>query len=169
VAALLGLYVAMVAVHGVGAAFFTPASTGLVPETVSAPLLQQANALLGIAHSARSARGAALGGVVIAVSGPGAALATDAGTFVVSAIALVAMRPAEHDRVPVRARFLADVAEGWAEFRARTWVWVIVLQYAVWHMLVLGPFMVLGAVVARDELGGAGAGALILGGVAMRE
>jgi MFS transporter len=158
----LGLYVAMVAVHGVGAAFFTPASTGLVPETVSAPLLQQANALLGIAHSAGSVLGPALGGVVIAVSGPGAALATDAGTFVVSAIALVAMRPAEHDRGPGRARFLADLAEGWAEFRARTWVWVIVLQYAVWHMLVLGPFMVLGAVVARDELGGAGAWALIL-------
>src|SRR4029079_18098832 len=67
-----------------------------------------------------------------------------------------------HDRGPRRARFLADLAEGWAEFRARTWVWVIVLQYAVWHMLVLGPFMVLGAVVARDELGGAGAWALIL-------
>ena len=33
----LGLYVAMVAVHGVGAAFFNPASTGLVPQTVSAP------------------------------------------------------------------------------------------------------------------------------------
>jgi hypothetical protein len=129
---------------------------------VSAPLLQQANALLGIAHSAGSVLGPAAGGVVIAVSGPGAALATDAGTFVVSAIALLAMRPVEHDRGPGRSRFVADLGEGWAEFRARTWVWVIVLQYAVWHMLVLGPFMVLGAVVAREQLGGAGAWAVIL-------
>jgi len=158
----LGLFVAMVAAHGVGAAFFTPASTGLVPQTVSAPRLQQANALLGIAHSSGSILGPALGGAVIAVAGPGAALAADAGTFVVSATALLAMRPPEHDRGEIGTGFLADLAEGWAEFRARTWVWVIVLQYAVWHMLVLGPFMVLGAVVARESLGGAGAWALIL-------
>ena len=158
----LGLFVAMVAIHGVGAAFFTPASTGLVPQTVSTPLLQQANALLGIARSAGSVLGPALGGIVIALAGPGPALAVDAGTFMVSAAALLAMRPPEHDRGGLGTTFLADLAEGWAEFRARTWVWVIVLQYAVWHMLVLGPFMVLGAVVARESLGGAGAWALIL-------
>jgi MFS family permease len=158
----LGLFVAMVAIHGIGAAFFTPASTGLVPQTVSAPRLQEANALLGIAHSAGSILGPALGGAVIAIAGPGAALATDSATFVVSAAALLAMRPPEHDRGEIGAGFLADLTEGWAEFRARTWVWVIVLQYAVWHMLVLAPFMVLGAVVARDSLGGAGAWALIL-------
>jgi MFS family permease len=161
-AAPLALFVAMMAVHGVGAAFFTPASTGLVPQTVSASLLQQANALLGIAHSGGSVLGPAAGGAVIALSGPGTALAADAGTFVVSAAALLAMRPVEHDRGALGAGFAADLAAGWAEFRARTWVWVIVLQYAVWHMLVLAPFMVLGAVVARDELGGAGAWALIL-------
>jgi hypothetical protein len=158
----LGLFVAMVAAHGVGAAFFMPASTGLVPQTVSAPRLQQANALLGIAHSGGSVLGPALGGSVIALAGPGTALATDAGTFLVSAAALLAMRPPEHDRGELGTGFRADLAEGWAEFRARTWVWVIVLQYAVWHMLVLGPFMVLGAVVARDSLGGAGAWALVL-------
>jgi MFS family permease len=165
----LGLFVAMVAVHGVGAAFFTPASTGLVQQTVSAPLLQRANALLGIAHSGGSVLGPALGGAMIALAGPGAALATDAGTFVVSAAALLAMHPPEHDRGPVDAGFLADMSEGWAEFRGRTWVWVIVLQYAVWHMLVLGPFMVLGAVVARDQLGGAGAWAVILAAAGLGE
>jgi Major Facilitator Superfamily len=158
----LGLYVAMVGIHGVGAAFFDPASTGLVPQTVSAPELQRANALLGIAHSSGGVLGPAAGGAVIAFAGPGAALATDAGTFVVSAFALLLMHPPEHDRGAGRAGFVAELAEGWSEFRARTWVWVIVLQYAVWHMLVLGPFMVLGAVIARDSLGGAGAWALIL-------
>jgi predicted MFS family arabinose efflux permease len=158
----LGLYIAMVAAHGIGAAFFNPASTGLIPQTVSSPMLQRANALMGIAHSAGSVLGPAAGGAVIALAGPGAALATDAGTFVVSAGALLAMRPPEHDRGDIGAGFVADLTEGWSEFRARTWVWVIVLQYAVWHMVVLGPFMVLGAVVARDALGGAAAWAVIL-------
>jgi MFS family permease len=158
----LGLYIAMVAAHGVGAAFFDPASTGLVPQTVSAPLLQRANALLGIAHSAGSVLGPAAGGAVIALAGPGEALAADAGTFVVSACALLAMHPPEHDRGDATNGFVADLVDGWSEFRARTGVWVIALQYAVWHMLVLGPFMVLGAVVARDSLGGAGAWAIIL-------
>jgi MFS family permease len=165
----LVLYAAMVALHGIGAAFFSPASTGLVPQTVSAPLLHRANALLGIAHSSGSVLGPALGGAIIALAGAGAALATDAATFVVSAAALLAMRPPEHDRGEAGTGFVADLAEGWAEFRARTWVWVIVLQYAVWHMLVLGPFMVLGAVVARDSLGGAGAWALILAAAGVGE
>ena len=165
----LVLYAAMVALHGIGAAFFSPASTGLVPQTVSAPLLHRANALLGIAHSSGSVLGPALGGAIIALAGAGAALATDAATFVVSAAALLAMRPPEHDRGEAGTGFVADLAEGWAEFRARTWVWVIVLQYAIWHMLVLGPFMVLGAVVARDSLGGAGAWALILAAAGVGE
>ncbi|MGH3140396.1 MAG: MFS transporter, partial [Gaiellales bacterium] len=101
----LGLYVAMVGVHGVGAAFFDPASTGLVPQTVSAPELQRANALLGIAHSSGGVLGPAAGGAVIALAGPGAALATDAGTFVVSAFALLLMHPPEHDRGAERAGF----------------------------------------------------------------
>jgi hypothetical protein len=165
----LALFIAMVALHGVGAAFFSPASTGLVPQTVSAPLLQRANALLGIAHSGGTDIGPALGGAVIALAGPGTALATDAATFVVSAAALLAMRPPEHDRGEGGSGFVADLAEGWAEFRARTWVWVIVVQYAVWHMLVLGPFMVLGAVVARDSLGGAAAWAVILAAAGIGE
>src|SRR5204863_1495680 len=131
----LGLYIAMVAAHGVGAAFFNPASTGLVPQTVSAPLLQRANARLGIAHASGSVLGPAVGGGVIALAGPGAALATDAATFVVSACALLAMHPLEHDRAEMRRGFVAELAEGWSEFRARTWLWVIVLRYAVWHML----------------------------------
>ena len=102
----------MVAVHGVGAAFFDPASTGLVPQTVSAPELQRANALLGIAHSSGGVLGPAAGGAVIALAGPGAALATDAGTFVVSAFALLAMHPPEHDRGAERAGFVAELGRG---------------------------------------------------------
>jgi len=40
------------AAHGAAAAFFDPAATGLVPETVGPGRLQQANALLGLSRSA---------------------------------------------------------------------------------------------------------------------
>ena len=158
----LALYIAMVAVHGVGAAFFDPATTGLIPQTVTTPLLQRANALLGLARSGGSVIGPALAGAVIAASGPGTALAVDAATFAVSAATLAPMRPVELERGGSAAGFLAELAHGWSEFRGRTWVWVIALQYAVWHLVVLAPFIVLGAATAKHALGGAGAWALIL-------
>ena len=44
--------VALQAVGGAAVAFYSPASTGLVPETVPQPLLQQANAFMSIARYA---------------------------------------------------------------------------------------------------------------------
>lgn len=57
------------------------------------------------------------------------------------------------------------------EFRARTWLWSIVGFYAIFHLIVLAPYMVLGAVIAKADLGGSGAWGAILaatgvGGVA---
>ena len=73
--------------------------------------------------------------------------------------------------------FLADLHEGWREFSSRTWVWVIVVAASVGNMM-SSVFVVLGALVAKQSLGGAGAwagilaslgvGALIGGFVALR-
>jgi hypothetical protein len=59
---------------------------------------------------------------------------------------------------------LHELAVGWREFRSRTWLWVIVLQFSFMLMVVLGAFSVLGPVVADDELGGAKAWGVILTG-----
>ena len=58
------------AVAGTAIAFFFPASTGLVPQTVEPPLLQQANAVLRMALNVASIGGAALGGILVAAVGP---------------------------------------------------------------------------------------------------
>ena len=42
----------LVAIYGTAQAFFQPAATGVVPATISAPRLQQANALLGLSRGA---------------------------------------------------------------------------------------------------------------------
>jgi MFS family permease len=60
-------------------------------------------------------------------------------------------------------RFLAELREGFTEFRARTWVWAIVAVASVVNALSVA-FPVLGALTAKSQLGGAGAWAVILAG-----
>lgn len=57
---------------------------------------------------------------------------------------------------------LSELGEGWAAFRSRNWLWAIVAQFATYNALCFAPFMVLGAVVARNHLGGASAWGAIL-------
>jgi MFS family permease len=49
---------------------------------------------------------------------------------------------------------LAELREGWSEFRSHTWLWVIVAQFGVVMMAWYGSFSVLGPVVAEQHLGG---------------
>jgi hypothetical protein len=151
----------LMAVYGAAQAFFDPASTGLVPQTVSRPRLQQANGLLQLSRSTSSVIGPAVAGVLVATVGPGWAFAADSATFVISAAFLAVLR-IEREARAVHTRFLADLVEGWREFASRTWVWASVTYFAFFHLLVLAPFWVLTPIVAKDELGGAGAYATIL-------
>ena len=100
------------AVRGAANAFFFPASTGIVPETVSAQRLQQANALLGLSASSVTVLGAAVGGVLVATVGPGWAFAIDALTYFGSALFLVGMRfPAK--AAAVAPSLVRELREGW--------------------------------------------------------
>jgi predicted MFS family arabinose efflux permease len=151
----------LMALYGAAQAFFDPASTGLVPQTVSRERLQQANGLLQLSRSTANVVGPALGGVLVATVGAGWAFAADSVTFVVSAAFLALLR-LERETRDARRRFVADLVEGWREFASRTWVWASVAHFAFFHLLVLAPFWVLTPIVAKEELGGAGAYATIL-------
>src|SRR3954452_7945194 len=81
---------ALAALYGTADAFFQPAFTGLLPQTVSHPgQLQPANALRGLSFSVASIAGPALAGVLVGVFGAGAAMLFDAGSFAVSVACLV--------------------------------------------------------------------------------
>ena len=54
-------------VRGTASAFFFPAAIGIVPETVSAARLQQANALLGLSANSTRIAGAAVGGLLVEI------------------------------------------------------------------------------------------------------
>jgi MFS family permease len=153
------------AIHGSGAAFFTPASSGLIPETVSAPRLQQANALIGISRNVFAVVGPALAGILVHAFGPGWVYAIDAGTFALSASYLVRL-PAGRSHAVARKKFMVDLAEGWREVTARSWVWASILYFAVWNFAI-AAFFVLGPVVSDRELGGARDWGLILSGGAI--
>ena len=77
------------AVFGAAEAFFRPAFTGLVPQTVPESLLQDANAATAIVATVAEFAGPALAAALVLGVGAGWAFALDAATFVVSALFLI--------------------------------------------------------------------------------
>jgi MFS family permease len=164
------------ALYGAASSFFGPASTALVPETVPAEQLQQANSLLGLPQSFFSVGGPAAGGVLIAVFGPGWLFAADAASFFASLACLALLRVPPRP-LPAPRSFLADLAEGWHELAIRPWYWINLLAHACGNFA-LPAFFVLGPVIALHSLGGAsswgvisaswGAGAIVAGVVVLR-
>ena len=148
--------------YGVAGAFSRPATVGLVPQTVSAGHLHEANALIGLARSSLRVVGPALGGAIVVASSPGWALAADAASFAASATLLAAMRLPGGVIRAAGAGVLADLHDGWKEFTSRTWVWVMVVSFGLFQLTLFPALLVLGPYVAKTDLGGAGAWGTIL-------
>lgn len=153
---------ALAAVFGAADAFFSPAFTGLMPLTIAEPHhLQQANALRGMSYSTGSILGPVLGGLFVATIGEGGALLVDAGTFAVSVICLLGLRPRVVERGDPEP-FSSDLRGGWREVKARTWVWSFLMVITVYHVIVLPSIWVLGPVLMEDELNGATSWAIVV-------
>ena len=148
------------ATAGAAGGFFNPASTALVPQTVSPGKLQQANALLSLSQSASNVFGPAAAGAIIAAAGPAWVFAIDAGSFVASIAFLTALRVVDNVQ-PAAQRFWRDLAEGWHEVRRIRWLTAGFLGFALANVGI-GMYFVLGPLVAREHLGGAPAWGLIL-------
>ena len=152
---------ALAAVNGMSSAFFFPASSGIVPQTVPLGLLQQANATLRLGLNGTSIIGAAIGGILVAAIGPGWAIAVDAASYGIAAAALAAMHLPPNLRIE-GSTILHELRVGWRDFWARTWLWAIVLQFGVVNAFQNGAVMVLGPGVAKAHLGGPAAWGAIL-------
>ncbi|MEV6593937.1 MFS transporter [Streptomyces acidicola] len=150
------------ALGGTGQAFFNPAAEGMLMASVTGELAARAFALFRFASQGATLSGAALGGVMVAVVGPGWVLALDATAFAVAA----AMRSfLDVSHIPPRepgGGLLADLRDGWREFTGRTWLWAIVVQFSLVNAVVSAADAVYGPQVARDSLGGAGPWGLAL-------
>jgi MFS family permease len=151
--------------YGAADAFFQPAFTGLLPQTVSHPgQLQPANALRGLSFSVAAIAGPALAGVLIGPLGAGAAFVFDAVSFAVSVAFLLALRPrtveaAVEERPPA---LVSAIREGWAVIRGRSWLLAGLGAMCAYHAIVLPAVFVLGPVVVAARFGDPGAWAAMV-------
>jgi MFS family permease len=136
---------------GTAEAFFRPAYTGLVPQTVPEEEIQSAKAAFGTVETVAEFAGPALATALVLLVGPGSAFAIDAATFLVSAAFLVQMRPRERGAVGERTTVLAELREGWSEVRSRTWVWAIISVFSIGVFTGFGPYMTLGATISIEH------------------
>ncbi|WKX73986.1 MFS transporter [Streptomyces sp. XD-27] len=143
-------------VYGLGNALFLPASLSVVPQTVTSEHLQKANALLSLSRNSLGVIGPMAGALLVATVGEGWGMAADAGTFLLASLAFTLMRITEPEREESES-VLKELQGGWKEFTSRTWVWTIVSSFGLFQLAVFPVFMVLGARIAKEDLGGAGA------------
>jgi MFS family permease len=175
--ATIAMLVGLQAVYGLAEGFYLPASTGLIPATISPPRLQQANALLGLSRNATRIVGPAIGGAIVAAGSPGSALLIDAASFALGALLLVPLRLPRRDEVVESKSFFRELRQGWNEFRRQTWIWTTIVFFGIGNFA-FASYWVLGPIIAKRDLGGAPAwaaltaafsvGALVGGLLAMR-
>jgi MFS family permease len=152
---------ALAALNGASSAFFFPASTGVIPQTVPQTMLQQANAALRLGLNTTTIAGAAIGGIIVAATNPGLAILVDALSYGVAAVALALMHLPAGLRME-GSSVVHELREGWRDFWSRTWLWGIVMQFGILNAAESGAVNVLGPNVAKHHLGGPAGWGLIL-------
>jgi MFS family permease len=145
--------VLLVALYGVGTAFFTPAFEAIVPDIVPPGDLAAANSLDQFVRPiALRLAGPAVGGALVAAVGTGTAFALDAASFGASAAAVLFMRPPAHPRSEHVESSLGAVKEGLRFVRGRVWLWGTLLSAAIAYLAFMGPAEVLLPYVVKNEL-----------------
>ncbi|MBD8260452.1 MULTISPECIES: MFS transporter [Pantoea] len=149
------------ALNGAAAGIALPASSALVPQVVPATDLRQANALIQLGIYGGTVMGASMGGIITSAVGPGWGLAIDAMGFAVSAPLYFLIRVKSSKAAASQGNILRDIKEGWAEFAGRSWIWSIVLQFAIINVAFNGIVVVLGPMIADASFGRARWGIIV--------
>jgi MFS family permease len=144
------------ALFGAARAFFQPAYTGLLPQTIAEEQIQDARALSEVTNNLAILVGPALGTILVLGVGAGEAFALDAATFVFSAAMLVRVHPRPRGEAPSPEPVLQELRAGWREVRSRSWVWVTIACFTGALLCVYAQWYALAPVIAREHYGGAG-------------
>lgn len=138
-----------------------PAFAGIVPDVVPEEHLQPANAFVSVASNGGLIVGNAVGGLLVAVFGPGVAIAVDALSFLLAGLLVFTIRHVSRPHVSGESPW-GDLVHGWRVFVSYRWVVVLVLAFSFIVMVMRGAEGVLGPVLALEEYGGAAGWALVL-------
>jgi MFS family permease len=156
----LWMIVALVAVYGASQAFFLPASVALTPTLVPAELLPRATAMNQLLQPlTTSLVGPALGGLIIAWGGTGAAFLIDGATFAIAVVSMALMsggavkRTADEGSVP-KASALREAREAIGFVRSTPWIWAGLLAAAVANVALTGPLQILSPYIVKYNLHG---------------
>jgi MFS family permease len=144
--------VVLVAVYGVGTAFFMPAFEAILPELLPKADLPAANALDQFVRPiAMRLIGPVAGGALVAAS-TGLAFAIDAASFAACLVAVLVMPRRARRNVEVQTSSVAALKEGLRFVRQRVWLWGTLLSAAVSYLVFLGPAEVLLPYLVKNEL-----------------
>jgi predicted MFS family arabinose efflux permease len=143
------LILALQAACGAATAMFTPGDATMVRRLAAD--VQRGNAALRIAEALTVLLGPALGGLLLVGLGTSVVFGADAASYALSALCLGLIRLPARERdtpqTPAKAPPMwRALAEGWREFRSRTWLWSVIVFWALHGLLVFGPALPLTAV-----------------------
>lgn len=132
-------------INGTCAAMFQPGVASTIVRVATD--VQGANGATRTAESVASLVGPALAGVLVGFTSTGVVFAAHATTYLASALCLISLRlpPLPPRLTAAVSTFRADLAEGWREFRARTWMWSVILVWMVYMVCTVGPYTPLAA------------------------
>ncbi|MDI5962365.1 MFS transporter [Streptantibioticus silvisoli] len=139
-------------VCGAAQAFFQPGLATLIRHLVPGRL-REGNALIRTGESVMTFASPAVAAVIIVLTGPVLVIALDAVTFGLSALLLSRIRITGRARPETRPGVWKELAHGWQEFSSRPWLCSVIVVFALFGLLVFGPFDVLKAVVLTRRFG----------------
>jgi Transmembrane secretion effector len=140
--------------YGTAEAFFRPAYSGLIPQTVASDDdIQGAQALGGLSAELANFASPALATALVLGVGGAWVFGLDAVTFLVSAALVMRVHARPRGEQKERKSMLSDLHEGWRAVRERPWVLWTIVCFSAALLTALAPFFVLGASVARHTYG----------------
>lgn len=159
--ATVPLLVALSFISGCLNALWYPAFTGLLPEVVPDEHLKTGNAFVSIASNGGLIMGAALGGLLVSLAGPGVAIAVDAVSFLIAGLLVLSFRHLSTP-TPSGESTVADLVHGWRTFTSYPWVVVIVAAASLMIMVWRGAEEVMGPVLALEAYQGPSGWSVVL-------
>ncbi|MEU3465658.1 MFS transporter [Streptomyces sp. NPDC006733] len=150
----LPLLLVLSAANGTASAFAFPAASALTPQTVPPQRIRSAVVLIRLGSNTAMMAGASAGGLLVAVTSPGFGLAVDATTFALAGCCFSRIRQsAPAGTGGAEPAVLTELRQGWREFTARTWVWVVVAGFCFVNAAFVAGSQILGPVIADHTIG----------------